>query len=246
MKTKERRHLKENELAHSVAAVRTFAEMRRKQIGTALVLVIALGVIVAGVLIIRQRSRSQGEALLADALVVLGAPVQEPTAPVAEEGKPAQPPTQQPGTFPTEVAKLEAALPKLKAAADGYPNSVSGITARYHLAGALADLGKHKEALAAYEDVIAKDDDGLYGRMAKLGKASTHAHVKEYEQAIAIYKELADAQESNLPADAVLVELARAYQAIGNDGEAQKTWSRIVHEHPASPFSGEAGKNIQQ
>jgi hypothetical protein len=47
-----------------------------------------------------------------------------------------------------KAAKLTAALPKLKAAADGYPDTASGITARYHYASALAALGKSDEATA--------------------------------------------------------------------------------------------------
>ena len=66
--------------------------------------------------------------LLAEALVVLEAPV-VPPAPPAAAGQPAPPPT--PGSYPTERAKLEAALPKLLAAADAYPSTPAGLSARY-------------------------------------------------------------------------------------------------------------------
>ncbi len=245
MKTKERRHLKENELVHTLTAAQAFIEARRRQIGAGVVVALILGGTLAGIFILRQRNQAQGTGLLADAMVVLDAPVQPPTTPIPEEGKPTPPSTQQPGTYPTEQAKLEAAIPKLKAAADAYPASEAGITARYHLAGALADLGRHKEALEAYDDVIARAGSGLYGRMAKLGKAEVHVQLSEYEPAIAIYKELAEANDTNLPVDAILMQLARTYQAAGNSGEAQKAFSRIVHEHPGSPFSAEAGKQVQ-
>ena len=53
-------------------------------------------------------------------------------------------PVQQAGTYATEQAKLEAALPELLKAADAYPNTDAGITARYHAAGVLAGLGRRR------------------------------------------------------------------------------------------------------
>ena len=57
------------------------------------------------------------------------------------------------GSFSTEEAKLNAAIPKLQAAADAAPSSAAGLTARYHLAGALAAVGRHADAITAFEDV---------------------------------------------------------------------------------------------
>ena len=64
-------------------------------------------------------------------------------------------------------------------------------------------------------------------------------------QRFAAHKELAEAKDSELPAEAILMQLGSAYQAAGNAEEARKTFSRIVHEHPASPYATEAGKQIQ-
>jgi tetratricopeptide (TPR) repeat protein len=179
-------------------------------------------------------------------MVILEAPVQPPTPAVPPaDGQPGTPERQEPGTYPTEEAKLKAALPKLQEAADEHPDTDAGITARYHLAATHAALGNHADAVSAYDDVIARAGDSIYGRMAKLGKATEQVRLGQYEPAIDTYKALADEKETDLPADAVLMQLARAYQASGNADEAKKTFSRIVHEHPGSPYSAEAGKQIQ-
>ena len=45
--------------------------------------------------------------------------------------------------------------------------------------------------------------------------------------------------------DYVVVVNASKLRVTGNKDEAKKTFSRIVHEHPASPYSAEAGKQMQ-
>ena len=87
---------------------------------------------------------------------------------------------------------MTAALPKLQAAADAYPDSAAGITARYHLAGALAALGRHDEAITQFDEVIRRAGSGsLYGRMARLGKADTQARAGQLDAAIATWKGMA-------------------------------------------------------
>ena len=66
MKRKERRHLKENELAHSIAAAREYLEPRSKQLRAAVIAVVALIAIALVVLLVRQRSTAKSEQLLAE------------------------------------------------------------------------------------------------------------------------------------------------------------------------------------
>src|SRR6266446_3557702 len=107
MKQKERHRLKENELAHSIAAARDFVGgPRRKQITGMLVVVVLIVAVVAGIFIIQQRTSARGKDLLADAMVIVDAPVQPPTPAMPPSGeKPGTMETQQPGTYPTEQAK---------------------------------------------------------------------------------------------------------------------------------------------
>jgi len=141
---------------------------------------------------------------------------------------------------------LNAALPKLKAAADAYPDSNAGITARYHLAGAFAALGKHQEAIQAFDDVAKRaGSNSLYGRMARLGKADTQARSGQLDAAIATWKDMSSANTKDLPVDAILMELARAYVQKGNKDDARKTFTQIVDQHPDSPYSAEAKTELE-
>src|SRR5688572_22171541 len=165
MKRIERKHLKENELAHTLEAARGYLEPRKGALTTVALIIAVFVVAIIGIGVWRERSQGASEQALAQALVALNAQV-VPAGVAGAEGVPAAAQIGATGTFSTEEAKLNAAVPKLKSAADAYPSTPAGIQARYHLAGALAALGRHDEAMAAFDDVVERaGGDSLYGRM---------------------------------------------------------------------------------
>jgi outer membrane protein assembly factor BamD (BamD/ComL family) len=244
MKRIERKHLKENELAERIALARAYVEPRRKAIlGTGVALaVLLLAVVIVSVL--QQRSRGDSEAALAEAMVALNAQV-VPAGVEDAEGLPAAASLQATGTFSTEEAKLNAAVPKLRAAADGHPGTDAGIQARYHLAGALATLGRHDEAIKEFDEVVNRAGSGtLYGRMARLGKADAQNRAGQLDGAIETWKAMAQSEGEELPVDAILLDLARAYVKKGNTEEARKALTEIVDKHPNSPYLAEARSEL--
>src|SRR3982751_4524244 len=142
MKSNERHKLKENEFAHTVARTREMVDQRRNELTTIVVAVVVVAVILGGYLAWRSSRDSKAQGLLASALVVADPPVATPPPPAP--GSP--PPVQPPGTFRTDRERLEAAVPRLQAAADAYPGSDPGLTARFRLASSLAELGRFGEA----------------------------------------------------------------------------------------------------
>ena len=244
MKRTERHHLKENELAFRLAQAREFLETRQSLATTIGIGVVIVALAVFGFMAYRRSVDSRGDLLLADAMVALSAPV-VPTGTQNEEGLPAAAQLGATGTFSTEEAKFKAAMPKLQAAADAYPDSTAGITARYHLAGAYASLGQNDQAITAFDEVVEKAGaDSLYGRMARLGKAETQARSGQLDAAIATWKELASQAEAELPVDAILMELGRAYLQKGDTEEARKTFTQVVDQHAESPYSADARREL--
>jgi predicted negative regulator of RcsB-dependent stress response len=240
MKRNERHHLKENELVKSIASARDFVEPRTKQLGIIIAVIVLIGVVALGVTFMRQQSSAEASRLLAEALVTLNAQV-IPTGEESGADLPAAAQLGSTGTYSTEESKLKAALPKLKAAADAYPDQEPGIVARYHMAGALAALGRNDEAIKEFGDVVSRAGDGsLYGRMARLGQAETQARAGQVDAAIATWKSLAEQSDSTLPVDAILFELGRAYAAKGDNAEARKVLNQIVEQHPNSPYLADA------
>src|SRR5687767_4457351 len=101
MKAKERHRLKENELAHSLAAAREYLEPRRKQLGGLFVVIILIVAAIAGITIIRQRSGSEAQRALGEAMVALNARVVPATAAEGTEGVPAAAQLGAEGSFAT-------------------------------------------------------------------------------------------------------------------------------------------------
>src|SRR6185503_11338556 len=166
MKSIERHKLKENEFAHTMARTRDMVSQRQREITTTVVVVVAAIVLVGGYFAWRNSRENRAQTLLASALAVAEAPVVTPPPPAP--GSP--PPVQQPGTYRSETDRANAALPKLMEAADRYPSTDAGLTARYRAAGILATLGRYGEADQRYQEVVAKaGSNSIYGRAARLG-----------------------------------------------------------------------------
>lgn len=244
MKRIERKHLKENELAHTLESARDYIEPRKKALTTVAIIAVVFVLGIIGISMWRERSQGASEQALAEALVALNAQV-IPAGVAGAEGVPAAAQLNATGTFATEEAKLKAAVPKLQAAADGYPGTPAGIQARYHLAGALGALGRNDEAVAAFDDVIERaGGDSLYGRMARLGKADAQARAGQIDAAIETWKGMTEEAADDVPVDAILMELARAYVRKGNTEEARKALTEVVDNHPNSPYSTEARQEL--
>ena len=242
MKSTERHKLKENEFARTVAHAREAMQTRGRDVATIAVAVIVAVALAGGYAGWRQSRNGKANALLAEALAVEEAPVIAPAAPAP--GSPI--PVHQPGTFATEQARLDAALPKLMKVADAYPTTEAGITARYHAASVLANLGRYAEAEQRYQEVIDKAGNSLYGRTARLGLADVLVSEGKYDSAIKIYQEVSTDTKSPLPIDGVLMQLGRAYMKAGKKNEAAHAFTRVVEEFPQSLYAADARREMEE
>jgi tetratricopeptide (TPR) repeat protein len=245
MKTTERHHLKDNELAIALHQAQTWAGSNSKTLLTTLVAIVIVGGAVLGYMVFRNNTDNKARVMLAEAMVIEEARVMPAGPPPGTTNDPTAVGGQLPGTYPTEKAKLEAALPKFQAAADAYPSSESGVTARYHAAKTLVTLGRFDEAIKQYDQVVAASVP-LLARSARLGKAEAQLRAAQYDPAIATLKQIVDQKDASLPADAVLMELARAYRLAGKTDDARKTFQQVVEQHADSQYATEAKAEIEK
>jgi hypothetical protein len=237
MKRTERKHLKENELARSMARASHTITRHRRPLAAGAIAVFVLVVAIAGFFVWRERRNTAASENLAQAMAVMDARVVP-----ASEGT-ATPPTA--GTYPTEKARLEAALPRFQAVADRYPSTQAGIAARYQAAGILAALGRPAEAMARYQEVVERGG-GIYADMARLGLAEMQALSGRHDEAITTWQELSRQTGTNLPLDGILMQLGRTYEAAGRTADAVQTYKRIVDEFPTSPYAPEARQGLDR
>ena len=241
MKSTERHKLKENEFEKSVAHAREVIAGRQQQLMPIVVGVIAVLVIAGGYFAYKTSRDNKATTLLATALAVAEAPVVTPPPPAPGSA----PPIQAPGTYRTEQERSQAALPQLQAAADAYPNTEAGITARFRLAAALAELGRHGEAEQRYQEVVQKTGSrDIYHYTARLGIGEARLAQGKAADALTTFQELAIDTNSQLPVDAVLMEVGRAATVAGKKDDASRAYTRIVEEFPQSMYSAEAKEKL--
>jgi TolA-binding protein len=236
MKTKERHHLKENELRNfAVQAGQTMAE-RRKETTTLIVAAAVVAALAIGYFGWRDHVQTKAHGLLAQAMAVQDARVGPPPAPGTPAG----------GLyFPTERERSQAALTRFKIAADAYPSTDAGVYARYQEGATSLALGSTPGAITAYEQVIKESGDNFYGQMARLGLAEAQVRAGQYDPAINTFNELAQRKDGRLPVDGILMQLGRTYLEAGKRADAQQTFNRLVEEYPESPYTGDARKEIE-
>ena len=245
MKTTERHHLKDNELANALGQAQSWAGTNASTIAAIAGAIVVIAVGVLGYMAYKNSTDNKASLMLAEAMVIEEARVMAPAPPTGTTNDPNAIGGQLPGTYPTEKAKLEAALPKFQAAADAYPSSQTGITARYHIAKNLVALGRFDEAIKQYDQVIASGSP-LLARSARLGKAEAHLRAAQYDPAIATFKQIVDQKDPSLPAEAVLMELARAYKLAGKNDDARKTLTQVVEQHAESQYASEARAELER
>ena len=241
MKSTDRHKLKENDFAQTVARTREMVNERPRETATIAIAVLAVA-LVLGVFFAWKASRDgKATSLLATALAVAEAPIVTPPPPAPGSAPPVQPP----GSFRTERERLEASLPLLQRAADAYPDSDAGITARYRLAASLAELGRHAEAEQRYQEVVQKAGaKNIYHHTARLGVGEAQLAQGKGDAALGTFRELSTDTNSNLPVDGVLMQVGRAALVAGKKDDATRAFTRVLDEFPQSLYASEAKEKL--
>jgi TolA-binding protein len=241
VKATERHKLKQNEFERTVAQARDAVAARQREVTMAVVAVVAVLLVAGAYFGYRNSRNSKATTLLATALATAEAPVVPPPPPAPGSA----PPIQAPGTYKDEHDRSLAALPLLQHAADAYPNTQAGITARFRLAATLADLGRHAEAEQRYQEVVQKTSTrDIYHYTARLGVGEAQLAQGKAADAAATFQSLATDSNSQLPVDAVLMQLGHAAEAAGKKDDATRAFNRVVEEFPQSLYASDAREKL--
>lgn len=230
MRRVERHHLKRNPLAVFLVDLQHSLSQRGQAVAIGVVVVVLVVVSVVGYIAWQERERQRAGGALANAMAVLEAEVSE--TPDSDDDSDR--------TYPTWQAKFEAALPKLREAADAYPKTAQGLQARYQAASVLAGLDRPEEAAVEYQLLVDFAADELYKLVGRLGLAEAHLSAGRYEDAIAILETQTSSVRSTVPVDAVLMRLGHVYREVNRSDDARAAFNRVTEEFPASVYATDA------
>jgi hypothetical protein len=145
-------------------------------------------------------------------------------------------------SFPDEASRAQAASQKFTEVANKYPSTNPGKLARYYNALCLEDLEQHNQALEELKKVSSSGDKEL-SAMAQYQTAVLYGRAGKTDEAIKIYRSLADKNSVFVPRPMVLLELAAALRR-SNPQEAATIYQQIKKEFPDSTISEEADRGL--
>jgi len=144
--------------------------------------------------------------------------------------------------YPDEPARVQDALQKFTKVADKYPSTNPGKLARYYSALCLEDLERHNQALEELKKTSASSDKEL-AAMSQYQMAIIYARTGKPDDAIKIFRALADKQSALVPRPLVLLELAGILRS-SNPKEAASIYQQIKKEFPDSAIADQADRGL--
>jgi hypothetical protein len=145
-------------------------------------------------------------------------------------------------TYPDETARANEAAQKFAAVADKYPRTNPGKLARYYAALCLENLERHNQALEDLKKLSSGSDKEL-ASMAQYQMAIIYARTGRTDDAIKIFRALADKPSVFVPRPLALLELASVLRQ-SNPKEAASVYQQIKKEFPAPAISDEADRGL--
>lgn len=154
----------------------------------------------------------------------------------ADPSQPAEP------AFADEISRATAAQQKFVLVADKYPRNYYGRLARYYSALSLEDAERLNQALEELKK-IGNTGDPEVTALSQYQTAVIYARSGKTDDAIKIYRALADKHSVLVPRSVVLLELAGTLRA-GNPKEALAVYEQIKKEFPDGTVAEEADKGM--
>ena len=144
--------------------------------------------------------------------------------------------------YADEAARASDALNKFTAVANKYPRTLPGKQALYYSALCLEDLGRHNQALEDLKKLASGSDRELQS-MAQYQTAVIDARTGKPDDAVKIFRELADKRTVFVPRPVALLELGNVLRQT-NAKEAASVYQMIKKEFPDSAISEQADRGL--
>lgn len=145
-------------------------------------------------------------------------------------------------SYKDEAARSADAQQKFRVVADKYAHTTPGKLARYYAALCLEELGQHNQALEELNKLSAGNDKEL-ASLAQYQTAVVFSRTGRVDEAMKIFRKLADKPSTFVPRPLALLELAGVLREK-NAKEAATIYEQIKKEFPGSAVSEEAERKL--
>jgi hypothetical protein len=144
--------------------------------------------------------------------------------------------------YKDDNARVQDALSKFQSVADKYPSTNPGKLARYYSALCLEDLERHNQALEDLKKISSGSDKEL-AAMAQYQMAVIDARTGKTDDAVKLFRALADKPSVIVSRPFVLIELARTLRT-SNPKEATSIYQQIKKEFPDTQLADQADQGL--
>ena len=144
--------------------------------------------------------------------------------------------------YANESARATDALGKFTDVAKRYPRTDPGKLARYYSALCLEDLERHNQALEELKKLSTDRNKELAG-MAQYQTAVIYSRTGKPNEAVKIFREIADKHSVFVPRPLALLELAGILRQT-SPKEAVTVYQQIKKEFPEPTISEEADRGL--
>ena len=230
-----REDLRRNELGEAVEASVEFAGSHLKQLGIGVSAVLAAALAVWGVVAWRDSARASANQALSGALRVAGAAVVETGAKPDDPDEP---------SFASESARDAKAQELFEKLVREHGSTDAGGMGRLWLADRALRSGDAAGARKQWQEYLDDESEGALAASARRNLIRLDRAEGKGETLVGELSAALERGRDPLPPDALLYELAETQKSLGRATEARAAYQRIVDEHPASPWAGEARRAI--
>lgn len=227
-----RKELKKDEIRETLEHGAEAVLSHQKLVGILVTIAVVVGVAIVGWRFYSERQTVKASAALDDAMKIYEARIRAP-------GEPTEPGE---ATYIEEKNKYEDAVKKFADVARSYPRTRPGQVARYYAALCQEHLGRYDEAQKTLKELEGSGNED-FAALARFQQAEIYDRTGKTDEAIKLYRQLADKPTIFVPRALVLLALADDLRK-SNPQEATKLYNQIKKDFPDTSIADEADKRL--
>lgn len=235
MDRQHRQNLKHDKFVDEIGSLSTRARENQRVLFSIATAAVVLALLGYGFYFYRSTREQKAQAELATAIQTMESPLLPSDA--QQQALPG-------AKYKNEADRNAAADKEFRAVLAKYGSTDAGDIARIYLARIEASRGNTSAARTYLQQFISDHPKHMLVGSARYSLYQLRIEAGESQQVIAeVNAELAKG-DPILPSDSLLIVLAHAYNAQGNDVKSREAYRRIATEFPDSPYALEAQRRI--